>query len=350
MMMRLRSRFSAALALGAGLAAATVLLPRAAEAVGVDIGNGETLEIAPLAGYCVLDESRPAEAQLILAMRGAVSETMRIALAFGDCNELVDLRNGDRAVLDHFGQVLLLTQGAQIERVTDSRPSYLNAVAKPFPTATIEEVAANGEAQAKASKPSDAPKPVFAVIARDELAIYVGTTSLQGRGTEKTMVAGVAGVGLVRQIPVNINLFSAYDGSAATGKSVFETLIGQMSEGMADLQFTNDDSAMPAALPVPNRSEWQAMGSTALVGAVIGGLLGGVGAIVVVLLRRRRRAVDDPVVGSEVDTASGTAPDTTSAPVAAATPDVPAETSPEASLHATGATAPAPNAENTQGA
>lgn len=323
LMMRPRFRLSAALAFGAGLAVAAVLLPRAAGAVEVEIGTGETLEIAPLAGYCVLDESRPAEAQLILAMRGAVSETMRIALAFGDCNELVDLRNGDRAVLDHFGQVLLLTQGAQVERVTDSRASYLTAVAKPFPTATIEEVAANGEAQAKAAKPSDAPKPVFAVIARDELAIYVGTTSLQGRGSEKTMVAGVAGVGLVRQVPVNINLFSAYDGSAAAGKAVFESLVEQMSEGMADLQFTNDDSAMPAALPVPNRSEWQAMGSTALVGAVIGGLLGGIGAIAIVLLRRRRRAAVGSIAADEVEAAPDSAPE---------------------------APAPTPGTENTQGA
>lgn len=289
LMIRPRLRLPPALAFRAGLALAATLLPGAAGAVGVEVGPGESLEIAPLAGYCVLDEARPAEAQLIRTMRGAVGETMRVVLAFGDCNELVELRDGKRGLLNHFGQVLLLTEGNAIQRVTDPRPAYLNAIAKPFPTATIEEVAANGEAQSRASKPADAPKPIFAVVARDELAIYIGTTSLQGRGAEKTMVAGLAGIGLIRQVPVNVNLFSAYDGSAGAGTAVFEDLIGQMSAGIADLQFTNDDGAAPVALPVPNRNEWRAMGSTALVGAVVGGLLGGLGAIVVVLWRRRRR-------------------------------------------------------------
>lgn len=297
-MMRPRFRLSPVLALGAGLALAAALPPRPAGAVGVEVGPDETLEIAPLAGYCVLDEARPAEAQLIRTMRGAVGETMRVVLAFGDCNELVELRDGKRSLLDHFGQVLLLTENNAIQRVTDPRSAYLGAIAKPFPTATIEEVAANGEAQSKASKPADAPKPIFAVVARDELAVYIGTTSLQGRGEEKTMVAGLAGIGLIRQVPVNVNLFSAYDGSAETGKAVFEGLIGQMSAGIADLQFTNEDTAGPVALPVPNRSEWRAMGSTALVGAVAGGLIGGIGAIVVVLWRRRRRAAPHDDAGT----------------------------------------------------
>lgn len=321
-MFRPVSRLLAAPALVAGFALA--LLPRPAAAVGVDVGNGETLEIAPLAGYCVLDEARTAEAALIRTMRGAVGETMRVVLAFGDCTELVELREGKRPVLDHFGQVLLLSEGANIARVGDSRAAYLASVAKPFPAATIEEIAANGEAQLKAGKPADAPKPIFAVIGRDDLAIYIGTTSLQGRGDHRTMVAGVAGIGLIRQVPVNINLFAAYDGTPAAGKATFDGLVDQMSAGIADLQFTNEDGATPAALPVPNRNEWKAMGSTALVGAVIGGVLGGIGAIAVVLLRRRRRPAAALADGHEAspppeaaDSAGHEAPE--------AGPDAPAE-------------------------
>ncbi|PWR20534.1 hypothetical protein [Zavarzinia compransoris] len=285
----LRSRLllarSAALLLGAGL----FLAARPAAAVEVDAGNGLKLEVAPFANYCAMDESQPAEANLIRTMTAAVGDSMRVVLAFGDCQELVELRQGQRRLLNRFGQILLVAGGGQISRLPDSRPEFLAKVIKPFPTATLDEIAANGEAQWKASRPADAPKPIFAVIGRDEMAVYVGTTSMQGQDSSRTMVAGVAGISLLHQIHMNVNLFSAYDGSAAEGAKVLEELRAQMAAGIADIHFINDDIDMPAPLPVPSRSEWQAMGSTALVGAVIGGLIGGIGALAIVLLRRRKR-------------------------------------------------------------
>ncbi|MDD3443774.1 MAG: hypothetical protein PHS60_00065 [Zavarzinia sp.] len=287
-----------ALAAGALVLAATLAGPAAA--VEFDAGSGVTLELAPFAGYCAMDEARPAEAALIRTMRAAVGESMRVVLAFGDCEELVELRDGKRQFLNRFGQILLVAQGDTVQRVSDSRPEYLAKVAKPFPTATLDEVAANGEAQFKATRPADAPKPVFAVIGHDDMALYIATTSQQGHDDARTMVAGIAGISLVRQLQMNVNLFAAYDGSTAQGIQVLDDLHHQMAAGIADLQFVNEDVDTPvAALPVPNSSEWRAMGSTALVGALAGGLLGGVGAMVIVLLRRRRRRapeeMTDPV-------------------------------------------------------
>ncbi|MFA5120725.1 hypothetical protein [Zavarzinia sp.] len=293
-MTRLRRKLSAPAALfAAGL---TCALAGPAAAVQVDVGQGQSLELAPPAGYCALDEARPPEANLIRAMRGAVGETMRVVLAFGDCGELVELRDGKRPLLDHFGQILLVAQGDKVQRIPETRANYLAAVAKPMPSATVADIAANGEAQMKAGKPSDRPKPIFAVLGRDELALYIGTTSLQGEGDEKTLVAGLAGVTLVHQIPVNINIFGAYAGDKASGAAALDRLVEQMTAAISDLQFTNDDVDMPAPLPVPSRNEWRAMGSTALVGAVVGGLLGGIGALALVWLRRRRRAAQDDAV------------------------------------------------------
>lgn len=277
------------LAAGALMLAATFAGPAAA--VQFDAGNGVTLELTPFAGYCAMDEARPAEANLIRTMRAAVGESMRVVLAFGDCGELVELRDGQRQYLNRFGQILLVAQGGTVQPVPDDRADYLAKVAKAFPTATLDEVAANGEAQFKATRPADAPRPIFAVIGRDEMALYIATSSLQGHEDAQTMVAGIAGISLVRQLQLNVNLFSAYDGTAAQGVEVLDDLRQQMAAGIADLQFVNEDIDTPtAALPVPNRSEWRAMGSTALVGALAGGLLGGVGAMVIVLLRRRRTA------------------------------------------------------------
>lgn len=275
----------AAALLGAGLA--LVAVP--AGAVQVDVGDGLTLEVAPFANYCAMDESQPAEANLIRTMTEAVGQSMRVVLAFGDCQELVELRQGQRRLLNRFGQILLVANGGQVSRLADSRPEFLAKVVRPFPSATLEEIAANGEAQWKAGRPADVPKPIFAVIGKDELAVYVGTTSIQGQGDTRTMVAGVAGISLLQQIHMNINLFSAYDGTAAEGAKVLEELRGQMAAGVADIHFINDDVAMPAPLPVPSKTEWKAMGSTALVGAVVGGALGGLGALALVLLRRRKR-------------------------------------------------------------
>lgn len=289
------------LAPAAAALAAALAFAGPASAVQVDAGNGVSLELAPLPGYCALDETRGAEANLMRTMRDAVGDTMRLVLAFGDCGELVELRDGQRQTLNRFGQILLITQAGEIQVQDGSRGEYLARVASQFPTASFEEIAANGEAQFKAARPADAPRPLFSVVGRDELALYIATASLQDLEQDRTLVAGIAGITMVRQLPVNVNLFSAYAGDTATGTATLEDLHLQMAAGIADLQFVNEDIERQAALPPPNRSEWRAMAYTALVGALIGALIGGTGAMIIILLRRRRRPAAAEAESATVD-------------------------------------------------
>ncbi|MCF4165708.1 hypothetical protein L2U69_08645 [Zavarzinia compransoris] len=289
-------------ALASAALAAVLAVAVPAPAVQFEAGAGISLELSPFAGYCALDETRTTEANLIRSFRERVSESMRLVLAFGDCEELVEFRDGTRPFLNRFGQILLVAQSGEVQPVSETRGEYLANVARSFPTATFEEVAANGEAQFDAARPADAPRPLFAVVGRDELALYIATASLQGQDDNRIKVAGVAGVTVVRQLPLTVNLFSAYAGDAATGTATLEDLHLQMAAGIADLQFVNEDVEKQAALPPPSRGEWRAMGSTALVGALVGGLIGGIGAMVIILLRRRRRPAAPDETEPEVET------------------------------------------------
>lgn len=276
-------------ALVAGLTAIT----GSAAAEQVPTAPGQTMEVAPIDGYCVLDESRPVEAEFIKTIRATVGSAMRVALAFGDCTELVELRAGERQILDNFGQILLLANAeGVVQQTDDSKATYLDSVAKQltFPPGRIEDIAANGEAQMKATG-KDVPAPIVAVLDHDDQAFYIGTAKLQVDGKRRTVIAGLAAITLVRRASVTINLFSAYDGSQKTGAAVLTNLTRRLKAGVEDLQFVNEDpAAPPAPLPVPSRNEWQAMGSTALIGGAIGGILGGIGALFVVWRRRRRHA------------------------------------------------------------
>ncbi|RJF89614.1 hypothetical protein D3874_23745 [Oleomonas cavernae] len=152
----------------------------------------------------------------------------------------------------------------------------------------------------------DAPAPIVAVLDHDDQAFYIGTAKLQVDGKRRTVIAGLAAITLIRHTSVTVNLFSAYDGSQKTGVAVLSNLTRRLKAGIEDLQFVNEDpAAPPAPLPVPSRNEWQAMGSTALIGAVIGGGIGGIGALFVVWRRRRRLARLDALATPAAELAPG---------------------------------------------
>ncbi|RJF89613.1 hypothetical protein D3874_23740 [Oleomonas cavernae] len=114
-------------ALVAGLTA----VAGSATAEQVPTAPGQTMEVAPIDGYCVLDESRPAEAEFLKTIRATVGSAMRVALAFGDCTELVELRAGERQILDNFGQILLLANAeGVVQQSDDSKATYLDSIAK----------------------------------------------------------------------------------------------------------------------------------------------------------------------------------------------------------------------------
>lgn len=275
-----------ALALAAGLFATT----GTAMAEEVASGSGKGIELSPPDGYCVLDENGPNEAAFVETMRKSVDSRLRLAVPFADCHELVELREGKRNILDNFGQILLLVSGDGTVRLfSETRPDFLKAVAKPFPAGTIEDIIANGEAQLTAQG-SDAPQPMNAIVRQDEHAVYVATLRMQGDRAGNGLVAGIAGVALIRQASVTVNLFSAYDGDRDKGAEILRTLTERMRIGIEDLYFVNDDVApTPKPLPVPDSAQWKAMAQSGLIAAAI---VGGLGALIgtIIVWRRRRRA------------------------------------------------------------
>lgn len=289
------------------LAAALVLAAGPALAEQVPIADGQSIEISPPNGYCVLDESRPVEAGFIKTIRGTVGNSMRLALAFGDCNEVVELRDGKRTVLDNFGQILMVaTSDGAVRKIEDTRSDYFAAITKSFPGGKVEDVAANGAAQL-AAKGADAPQPIYVVIGQDDRAVYIATTKVQSSEDERSVVAGLAGIALVRHASVTFNLFSAYNGDPQRGAEILTGLAERLKVSIEDTQFLNEDApAEPTPLPVPSRSEWKAMASTAVIGAAIGGTVGGLGALLVYWLRRRRRVVLEPAAATALPATDST--------------------------------------------
>lgn len=261
-----------------------------AHAEAVTLGE-RVLEVSAPEGYCVLDSTRPAEKAMIEALTKFNSEQTRLLVPFGRCDEVVELRAGKRAKLDHFGQILALLQRGELHAVDAPVGAFLESIAKPFPTASIANIADNGEAQFKAR--GDAPPGrLVAQLGRDDLAVYIGNTSVQQAGPERIVIIGTIGITLVNQIPLSLNMFAVYQGGKGQGEGAIRGVLEELRRAVLDLHGVNEilaEAEGRRALPPPTADQWQKIGSSALIGGLIGALFGLLVTGVILLARRRRR-------------------------------------------------------------
>lgn len=262
--------------------------PSHAEAVTL---AGRILEVSAPEGYCVLDPARPAENVMIEALTKFNAEQTRLLVPFGRCDELVDLRAGKRPKLDHFGQILALLQKGQVHSIEAPTEVFLEGIGKPFPTASIGNIADNGEAQFKALG-GKLPPRLVAQLGRDDLAVYIGNTSVQQAGPQKIVIIGTIGITLVNQVPLSVNMFAVYEGGKGQGESTIRGVLEQLRRAVIDLHWVNEgpaDVQARRALPPPTAEQWKRIGSSALVGGLIGAIFGLLVTAAILLVRRRRR-------------------------------------------------------------
>lgn len=89
--------------LAGGIAVIAAPLSALADSVQADIG-GKTLTLALPDGHCAMDRSNASDARLIELVEKGAGNRNEVVLAFADCTQLKDWREGRRLFLDDFGQ------------------------------------------------------------------------------------------------------------------------------------------------------------------------------------------------------------------------------------------------------
>ena len=169
---------------------------------------GRWVELAPPAGYCELGD-HPVEAGMVAQTRQAIAGTNLLLLAFGDCRELDELRQGGRSSLDNYGQVMApLVSGQPRVLKGISRAAYVEAMGKALGGEQMRGAMDKIEERLRQVTPAIQSVEPLGVVGADANAVYFGILStVLDDPRPRRLIVGVAASTLVKEMAISLNLY-----------------------------------------------------------------------------------------------------------------------------------------------
>ena len=204
--------------------------PLRAETVNVDI-DGASITLAVPAGHCPLDRRVAADRSVIELVERGVATSNRVLLAFAECAQRDEIRDGRRRFLDDFGQYMSPLRSGRIDmepaafaqRMTEHYKSQGAQVMQRV-LAEVREKIAGMRIGVRVGE-----QHLLGVLRTDERAMYLGLVQNLGRPDGSTiLVVGVAALGLVKQRVVSLNIYTRFEegpSGAATAVKLLETSV-----------------------------------------------------------------------------------------------------------------------------
>lgn len=185
----------------------TVLLSLGAEAGTVNL-LGRPVEAVIPSGYCEVG-GHPADTELVSRTKEGIGTSNQILALFANCKELEEFRNGRRAMLDNYGQILAQTPKGQLRALKGvSRSEYIQKISAQ--SNRPSEAFKNAEARAKQYVPGYQGLDL-GLLSTDFNGLYVGLLMSMTDDTGRPRaIVGVVGMTLVKEFSVTINLYQAY--------------------------------------------------------------------------------------------------------------------------------------------
>ena len=246
---------------------------------------GQTVEVAPPSGYCALDRGRTSEAAILDTLEKAQGGTNRIVIVFVDCKALDTSRQSGKYDLSRYGMILTPTpNGDQSKYSEGTRQDYVAELGKQFPDFDPASAVEAAKTRLKAAGMSVGSVRMLGLLAKDETAIYLGVSAegvADPSDNSQHRVLGILGLTLVNEIPISINIYRSDAGDDA--------IAGMIAEDKANIAALIAANAATEA----ESARWRVMGidlggvgTAALTGAAIGGLIG----LVLYFIRRLRKS------------------------------------------------------------
>lgn len=225
--MRGLSLFALALALTAGPAAAKDYV----------VGD-RSLSLTPPSGYCPLSGTNPDEADLLDGLRKANAAQNDMLMAFADCAELTERREGSRKAFSRHGHYLLPLSGGQVRPMAGTdRGKILGDVEEMVPK--LDRAALKDAVDTALTNAAGRPlaRVKQGVVARDENAVYIGNVGVFEVDGVETAVAGITGLTVANSLLVSTNLYRPF-----VDDTSFDTLVTEQRAIARQIVLANPDA------------------------------------------------------------------------------------------------------------
>jgi len=217
-------------------------VPAAAETAPAEIAAGlddTTLHLPLPAGYCAIDRSRPAEAQLFDAQAAALEPLSRLLGLAIACGELDAFRDHETP----FGRYVAFTatehDGKPIRRPDAERATYLAELAGKLPQLDAKTVADTANARAQPSGVATSIQRT-GLVGQDAAAAYLGGIATYN----DTAITNVSALTLVGGWAVSCSFFS----NQAEAGTLPLLLDAAKAEARAVIAANGANAAPPAAV------------------------------------------------------------------------------------------------------
>jgi hypothetical protein len=189
------------------LAFVTLLaLTAAAGAEDFQVG-GETLSIDPPDGYCALDRSHPADAFILGAIEKTQAGANQVLMQFALCQQLEDWHAGRIPNYSNYGGVTVQLEDGTPRSIRMSRRDFIVGMQTHMPKADMTDI--ENEINAKLEGlAAISNSQMLGVVGKDGSALYIGVLGTVEVGGERTLLAGVTSITLLRSFVVNTNLYA----------------------------------------------------------------------------------------------------------------------------------------------
>lgn len=174
------------------------------------LGHQIMLPIPP--GYCEMG-GHPADNELLRLGKESVGNSNELLVAFADCSELKELRNGKRVLLDHFGQILAQKSNGQLANFPGmARPLFLQKMSQR--AGSTNEAMKNANTKLRQVTSGYTGFENLGILKVDENGMYVGLVlgMVTPSGQPRSLL-GVSALTLIKEMSMSINLYQTYKGA-----------------------------------------------------------------------------------------------------------------------------------------
>ncbi len=206
-----RLAFVIALSIAAGAAPVAAQVQSGPSQLTVDIG-GVKIALVPPEGHCVKDRNIPLDRQLIENVERSIAGQNRLLMAFADCQQLAEAREGKRTSLDNFGQYMTpVSEQDKLVKLTDA--GFIAEMRRYFRKQGVAAWSANAanskrrlESAVEGLKLDE--NKMLGVIKSDGRAIYFGSLlAIRLPDGKDKHIVGVTSAGLIKGKIVNLNIY-----------------------------------------------------------------------------------------------------------------------------------------------
>ena len=173
----------------------------------------EHIQLFPPVGYCEAG-NQPTDSSLIEPLKQALGNGNKLLMAFADCIELEEYRDGKRDFIENYGQYLAQTPKGQLRKFEGvKRSEFLEAMNEILENkgVPLEEV----EAKINQRLPdlNIELRQNLGLIGKDSNGLYTGMVAkMQESPGNYRQFVGVTSYTFVKEFAVSVNIYQTFDG------------------------------------------------------------------------------------------------------------------------------------------